>query len=64
MMPVCGAQGRVKDKAYSYIVKSKTRSKKKIKSYNQIKTCMCMDMMDMVRWILGPKWVLDITIYI
>jgi hypothetical protein len=20
--------------------------------------------MDMVRWILGPKWVLDITIYV
>jgi hypothetical protein len=26
--------------------------------------CMCRDMMDMVRWVLGPQWVLDITISI
>jgi hypothetical protein len=25
--------------------------------------CTCMDVMDMVRWILNPEWVLDITIY-
>jgi hypothetical protein len=46
------------------IAKSKTGSKGTIKSYNQIKMCMCRDMMDRVRWILGPKWVLDITICI
>ena len=53
------------DKAYlhPYIAKSKTGSKEKIKSYNQIKMCMYMDMVDMVRWILGPEWVLAITIY-
>jgi hypothetical protein len=44
--------------------KSKTGSKEKIKSYNLIKMCMCRDMMDMVRWVLGPEWVLDITISI
>ena len=47
----------------TYFAKSKTGSKEKIKSYNQIKMCTCMGMMDMVRWILGPEWVLDITIY-
>jgi hypothetical protein len=46
------------------IAKSKTESKEKIKSNNQIKMCMCRHMMDMVRWILGPEWVLDITICI
>jgi hypothetical protein len=25
--------------------------------------CTCMGMMGMVRWILGPEWVLDITIH-
>jgi hypothetical protein len=46
------------------IAKSKTVSKEKIKSHNQIKMCMCRDMMDMVRWILGPEWALDIAICI
>jgi hypothetical protein len=44
------------------IAKSKNGSKEKIKSYNLIKMCMCRDMIDMVRWVLGPEWVLDITI--
>jgi hypothetical protein len=45
-----------KDEAYLHHIycKVKTGSKEKIKSYNQIKICMCRDMMDMVRWILGP----------
>jgi hypothetical protein len=48
----------------TFIAKSKTGSKERIKSYNQIKMCMCRDMMGMVKWILGPGWVLDITIWI
>jgi hypothetical protein len=48
----------------TFIAKSKTGSKERIKSYNQIKMCIFIDMMDMVRWILGLEWVPDITICI
>jgi hypothetical protein len=33
-------------------------------SYNRIKMCTCMGVMDMVRWILDSEQVLAITIYI
>jgi hypothetical protein len=39
----------------TFIAKSKTGSKERIKSYNGIKMFMCRDMMDMVRWILGQN---------
>ena len=65
MMAICGAQGRIKRKhtCITYFAKSKTGSTEKIKSYHQIKMCTGMAMVCMVRWILGPEWVLDITIY-
>jgi hypothetical protein len=47
----------------TYIAKSKTRSKEKIKSYDHIKMCIYIGMMDMVRWVPGPDWVLVITIF-
>jgi hypothetical protein len=46
------------------IAKSKSESKERIKSYNQIKMCMCIDMMVMVRRILNPERVLAITMCI
>jgi hypothetical protein len=55
---------KMRNTCITCIAKSKIRSKEKMKSYNQIKMCMCRDMMHMVRWILGPEWVLDITICI
>jgi hypothetical protein len=45
----------------TFFAKSKTGSKERIKSYIQIKMCICRDMIAMVRWILDPEWVLDIT---
>jgi hypothetical protein len=55
-----------KDEAYLHHMycRVKKRSKDKIKSYNLIKMCMCRDMMDMVRWVLGLEWELYITISI
>jgi hypothetical protein len=38
-------------------------SKEKTKSCDHIRMCTYMGMMDMVRWILGPDWVLVITIF-
>ena len=46
VMAICGAQGRVwriRHTCIAHIKKSKTRSKEKNKSYNQIKMCTCMD---------------------
>ena len=46
VMAICGAQGRVwriRHTCITYIAKSKTGSKEKNKSYNQIKMCTCMD---------------------
>jgi hypothetical protein len=43
------------------IAKSKSRSKK-VKSHNLIKMCMCVDDDDVARWLLGPEWVLAITV--
>ena len=65
MMALCGAQGRIKRKhtCITYFAKSKTGSTEKIKPYHQIKMCTGMAMVGMVRWILGPEWVLDITIH-
>jgi hypothetical protein len=52
------------DKAYLYHIycKVKNRIQENNNSYNPIKMCTCMDMIYMVRWILGPEWVLDVTI--
>jgi hypothetical protein len=65
MVAICGAQGRERKDKHTCIIliaKSKTRSKEKIKSHNKIRTCTCTNMRDMVRWILDPEWVLEITI--
>ena len=46
MMAICGAQDRVwslRHTCATYIAKSKIGSTEKIKSYNQIKMCTCMD---------------------
>src|SRR6185312_7125471 len=46
VMAICGAQGRVgmiMHTCITCIAKSKTRSKQKNKSYDQIKMCTCMD---------------------
>ena len=43
---ICGAQGRawkIRHTCLTYISRSKTGSKEKNKSYNQIKMCTCMD---------------------
>jgi hypothetical protein len=65
-MAIYGAQGRVKDEAYLHHMYCKVENR--IQGENQIiqsdKMCMCRDMMDMVRWILGLEWVLYITICI
>jgi hypothetical protein len=47
----------------SIYCKVKNRIQEKNNSYNQIKKCTCMDVMSMVRCILDPDWVLDITIH-
>jgi hypothetical protein len=52
----------VRHTCITYIAKSKTGSKEKMKSYNQINMCMCMNVVDMVRWSLVAEWVLVITI--
>ena len=46
VMAICGAQGRAwstRHTCITYIAMSKTESKVKNKSYNQIKMCTCMD---------------------
>ena len=46
VMAICGAQGRVwkiRHTCITFIAKSKTGSKEKNKSYNQIKMCTCTD---------------------
>src|SRR6185503_21370680 len=43
---ICGSQGRawkIRHTCLTYIARSKTGSKEKNKSYNQIKMCTCMD---------------------
>jgi hypothetical protein len=47
----------------TFIAKTKTESKERIKSYNQIKMCMYRDMMDMVRWILVTPFCMLLSLY-
>jgi hypothetical protein len=53
------------DKAYLHYMyrKVKDRIQEKTNSYNQIKMCTCMNVVDVLRWPIAPEWVLLISFF-